>query len=129
MRHDEAARQAAVIAWWDLHHREYGVPKEMLWHTPNGGKRNIIEAARLKKQGVRAGVPDLCLAEPSHGKHGLYIEMKTPTGVLTDAQSIMLCDLTARGYETCVCRSADAAISAIKNYLRTGSVIGLEAAA
>ena len=26
------------------------------WHTPNGGKRNRIEAARFKGLGVRAGV-------------------------------------------------------------------------
>ena len=34
---------------------------QLLFHVPNGGKRNAAEAAHLKRQGVKAGVPDLFL--------------------------------------------------------------------
>lgn len=49
---------------------------DMLFHVPNGGSRDRREAARLKAQGVRAGVPDLCLPVPSGAYHGLFIELK-----------------------------------------------------
>ena len=47
----EAQEQEVIIEWADLH----GLP---LFHIPNGGKRNAAEAAHLKRQGVRAGVPE-----------------------------------------------------------------------
>ena len=32
-----------------------------MFRIPNGGSRHPAEAARLKAQGVKAGVPDLCI--------------------------------------------------------------------
>ena len=55
----EAQEQEVIIQWADLH----GLP---LFHIPNGGKRNAAEAAHLKRQGVRAGVPDLSCSQVFH---------------------------------------------------------------
>ena len=49
---------------------------DLLYHIPNGGSRNRLEAANLKRQGVKSGVPDLCLPVARGKYHGLYIEMK-----------------------------------------------------
>lgn len=49
---------------------------DYLFHIPNGGSRNIIEATKLKKMGVKAGVPDLQLIVPNGEVHGLWIELK-----------------------------------------------------
>ena len=40
---------------------------ELLYHVPNGGSRNKAEASKLKRMGVRAGVPDLVLPVPRAG--------------------------------------------------------------
>ena len=65
----EASEQRAVVEYCDF-------KKIPVFHIPNGGYRNKAEAAHLKAQGVRPGVPDLCVPVARHGYHGLYIEMK-----------------------------------------------------
>ena len=49
-----------------------------MFHIPNGGKRTKIEASRLKAMGVLPAVPDLFLALPLGGYHGMFIEVKRP---------------------------------------------------
>lgn len=71
----EATEQQAVIRWAGYMSGRY--PElELLYHIPNGGSRNKIEAANLKQQGVKSGVPDLCLPVGKGKYNGLYIEMK-----------------------------------------------------
>ena len=48
-----------------------------MFHIPNGGSRNKLEASNLKKQGVKAGVPDLFLPVGRGSYHGLFIELKS----------------------------------------------------
>ena len=52
----------------------------LLFAIPNGGKRGIATAARLKLEGVKPGVPDLMLPVARQGFHGLFIEMKRTKG-------------------------------------------------
>ena len=47
-----------------MQHREISA---LLYAVPNGGYRNAREAARFKAEGVRSGVPDLCLAVSNGG--------------------------------------------------------------
>ena len=75
----EAAEQVAVVEWCDANR----VP---VFHIPNGGKRGKSEAAYLKRQGVRAGVPDLCVPVARGGYHSLYVEMKVGTNKPTQKQ-------------------------------------------
>jgi hypothetical protein len=89
----EHAHQCAVMQWVAL----VGMKAfpELLWmlHAiPNGGDRSKSVGASMKAEGVKKGVPDLCLPVPqkivrheapdigilSGWFHGLYIEMKTP---------------------------------------------------
>ena len=51
-----------------------------LFHCPNGGSRNEIEGAKLKRMGVRAGVADLILNIPRHGYGSLCLEAKVRKG-------------------------------------------------
>lgn len=39
-------------------------------------KRDKATAVALKRQGVKAGVPDICLPVARNGYHGLHIELK-----------------------------------------------------
>ena len=90
---------------------------EMLYHVPNGGSRNKIEAANLKKQGVRAGVPDLCLPVPKGKYHGLYIEMKYGSNKPTQKQNEWITNLKKYGYAVSICWSCEAAVEEIEKYL------------
>ncbi len=46
----------------------------MWWHSPNGGKRNAREGARLKRMGVLVGVPDYIFILPDNSV--AFIELK-----------------------------------------------------
>ena len=116
----EAEEQMAVIKWAELMSNKHPCLK-WLYHCPNGGSRNIAEAANLKRMGVKAGVPDLCLPYPSNGHHGLYIEMKTDKGRSTAAQREYIDFLTEQGYKATVCHGAEEAIEVIWGYVNEGS--------
>lgn len=92
---------------------------DMLYHIPNGGARSKATAGRLKAEGVRAGVPDLCLPVPRGRFHGLYIELKRQHGGQTSpAQRDWLDRLGAQGYAAAVCHGWEDAARTIMAYLR-----------
>lgn len=91
---------------------------DLLHHIPNGGKRSQTEAKRLKGQGVKAGVPDLCLPVARGGFHGLYIEMKRQGGTVSKEQSEWLQKLTRQGYLAAVCYGWEAAAKTMEDYLQ-----------
>ena len=107
----EADEQAAVIEWcaWN---------KVLVFHIPNGGARDARTGAQLKRQGVKRGVPDLCVPVARGGYHGLYIEMKTRTGRLSSEQETWLRRLQSEGYRAVVCRGAGQAINEIDDYMK-----------
>ena len=106
----EAQAQEAVVEWCEWHH----VP---VFAIPNGGKRNAAEAAHLKRQGVRAGVPDLCIPVARGRYHGLYIEMKVGRNKPTALQAEWIRRLRENGYAAAVCWGADSAIETLRRYL------------
>ena len=105
-----------VIDWCRWHENSYPELK-LIFHIPNGGSRNKMEAANLKAEGVKAGVPDLCLPVPRNEHHGLYIEMKWGKNKTTENQNWWLEQLEQQGYKTEVCYGADAALIALTKYL------------
>ena len=91
----------------------------MLFSIPNGGHRNIITAAKMKKEGTRKGVPDLCLPVPRGYWHGLYIELKKQTGGrVSPEQRSWLSALEGQGYRAVVCKGAAHAWQVISDYLQ-----------
>lgn len=62
---------------------EAALPWNVFWfHPANGGKRNLLEAVKFKRMGVKAGVPDLCFIEAGEV---FFIELKAK-GALSKAQ-------------------------------------------
>jgi len=112
--HDE---QVALFAWarWAEHRH----PKLSKLHAiPNGGHRNKATAARLKREGVKPGIPDVCLPVPRKGYHGLYLELKRQKGgKLSPDQIRVIGELREEGYRVDVCRGFEAARAAIEEYL------------
>lgn len=112
----ESIEQGIVISWCNIQSCKYK-ELELIHHCPNGGKRNRNEAASLKRQGVKAGVPDLFLPVSRNNFHGLYIEMKVGSNTCTENQKEWLRRLKEERYKTKVCYGAQEAIDTIKEYL------------
>ena len=112
----EATEQERVINWATFYAKDFQ-ELDLLYHVPNGGSRNQLEAANLKRQGVKAGVPDLVLPVPQQQFHGLYVEMKWGKNTTTDKQDWWLEQLQKQGYKTAVCWSADEAMDVIAEYM------------
>jgi hypothetical protein len=116
----ESAEQAKLFEWVALQKGKY--PElSLLHHIPNDGHRNISTAARLKAEGVRAGVPDLCLPVARGGFYGLYIELKAKGGRVQGNQRAWLQQLTAQGYKAVVAFGFDEARAVIEDYLKGGA--------
>lgn len=115
-KRSEATEQERVISWCGYNADRYQELK-LIYHIPNGGSRNELEAANLKRQGVKAGVPDLALPVALNGYHGLYIEMKFGKNTTTKKQEWWFEQLTKQEYKTAVCYGADEAIATLKEYI------------
>jgi hypothetical protein len=89
-RNGEARIQAAIVEWVRTI-----APDVLIFAVPNGGLRSKAEAARLKWTGVVAGVPDLTVIAPSGKAH--FLEVKTPTGRLSDDQREIIAALGRLG--------------------------------
>ena len=113
----EDEEQEQVVRWAKLN-EGYWPDLHWLYHTPNGGKRNRIEAARFKRMGVKPGVPDLFLPVPRGGYHGLYIEMKRQRGgKLSRDQREWIDGLRKNGYCVWRCNGAREAIAVLEAYI------------
>ena len=113
----EAQEQETLFAWARMQEGKY--PELALLHAiPNGGSRHPVEAKHLKAQGVKAGVPDICLPVARQGYHGLYIELKRMKGGrVSEAQQKWMDDLRDQGYKAEVCHGFDEARREIVVYL------------
>ena len=115
----ESAEQQALFEWAALQAKLY--PElDLLYHIPNGGHRYKTTARRLKAEGVKAGVPDICLPVARGGYHGLYIEMKAGRNTPTEHQERWLMALAENGYYTAVCNGWLSAVEEIVYYLHQG---------
>lgn len=114
----ESEEQIALFQWAEWYTGQY--PElEYLYHIPNGGLRNKATAGRLKAEGVKSGVPDVCLPVKNREHSGLYIEMKRRIGGKTsEKQKRWLEFLASQGYLTAVCNGWQEAAALILRYLR-----------
>lgn len=118
-RHLEAQEQAAVILWARARFEEdpqHYHDLDLLHCSLNGVRLTPGQAASAKAQGMRAGIPDLSLPVPIGGYHGLYIEMKTEDGRLSDDQKDVTVRLARLGYKVVVAYSQGEAKEAIRSY-------------
>ena len=105
----EALEQEAVVKFCEYRR----IP---IFAIPNGGRRNAKEAYFLKRSGLKAGVPDLCVPVARKGYHGLYIEMKHGSNKPTDKQKEWISLLNDNGYCAKVCVGAKEAMKLLEWY-------------
>lgn len=114
----EEREQARFMRWASTRDAKAVAPQlVLLFHVPNGGKRDAFTGAQLVAMGAKRGVPDLLFPFPTSSFHGLAIEMKSATGQLSDDQRQWFTRLQSCGWSCVVCRSAEEARSAIASYL------------
>ena len=114
-KRSEDTEQITVVAWAECHSWKYPELK-WLYHVPNGGSRNKLEAIKLKQMGVKAGVSDLHLPCARGIYHGLYIEMKYGKGQVQESQRDFLWEMQREEYYVAVCYTAQDAITVLKKY-------------
>ena len=101
MKHAEHDLQKACVQWFRMQHKA-----AYIFSVPNGGKRDLKEAVRLKSEGVVSGVADLFVMSPfSSDAKGMFIEMKTEKGKQSPTQKAFELDCRERGYNYAVCHS------------------------
>lgn len=99
---------------------DYGIEEyDLIFHIPNEGKRTERNGARLKKEGLKKGIPDLFLPVARGKFHGLFIEMKKAGGKTSIEQKHWIAKLRKQGYLVEVCDSVKA-IDLIKSYIEGG---------
>ena len=117
----EHTEQCAVMDWCFYQLSRY--PELDLMHSiPNGamlggGRVGAIRANALKKEGLRPGTPDLFLPVARGGAFGLYIEMKTEIGKLSENQEQFIANVEPQGYLVFVAYGADEAIEFLEKYM------------
>lgn len=113
----ESDEQQMLFQWASIMARR--VPElSLLFHIPNGGARSKATAGKLKAEGVKTGVPDLCLPVARGGYHGLFIELKVGTNKPSPSQNEWLAALAKEGYRAEVCYGWHAASQVIEKYLK-----------
>mgnify|MGYP003077074534 CR=1 FL=1 len=115
MRHLEDKLQKAILTYFDYKYPKYRL---LLHHSPNGGKRNAIEAAKFKQMGVRAGFPDLILLIPNKFYPFCGIELKIKTGRQSESQKAYQKEFESIGAKYVVVRSLDEFIKVVNEYLK-----------
>lgn len=127
----EHEAQAAVFTWAAMNENRYPALRN-LFAIPNGGHRDVRTAAKMQREGLNPGVPDMMLAccrladtVGDIGRCGLFIELKRPAlpgrsraGVLSPLQKEWIARLEDAGYKCAVCLGSEDAINTIKRYLK-----------
>ncbi|ACD23117.1 VRR-NUC domain-containing protein [Clostridium botulinum] len=113
----ESQEQTCLFQWAGYQQVEFEELK-LLHHVPNGEKRDKRTAVGLKRQGVKAGVPDVVLPCGRGGYFGLYIELKVGKNKTSDNQKQWIRDLKEQNYLVEVCYGWREAAEVLLNYIK-----------
>lgn len=113
----ESTEQQALFSWAALQQGKYPC-LGMMFHIPNERKCSAATGARLKREGVKAGIPDIFLPHACGGYHGLFIELKAGKGRPSKAQLEKIEALTQAGYMARWCVGWEAAARLVLEYVK-----------
>jgi len=116
----EHQQQAALFQWAKTMEGQY--PELfLLYATPNQGRRTPRQGQWMVEEGMKAGVPDVCLPVPNKYYGAFYIELKDGWNKKpTETQKIWIDSLRAVGNMAEVYGDWEAAAAAIIQYLKEG---------
>lgn len=81
---------------------------------PNQGNRHIYNASKMKAEGVRSGVADLCFMLPN-GIAG-WLEMKKPGGSMSETQKQFRDRCAVLGHKWALAKSVDEALDILTGW-------------
>lgn len=119
----EHGNQMAVFQWIAIKGQWLYPELNLAFAVPSGGLRDKVTAAKLKSEGVKAGVSDVFLPVARRGYHGMWAELKRPeyrnrkNGGRTDEQIKFQEAMTAQGYYCVTCYGWFEMVSAFCAYL------------
>lgn len=88
--------------------------KKLLWiHVANERQTSPMRGAKLKKMGVKPGVPDILILET---RPRIAIELKAGRGRVGGNQDKFLKELTLAGWDCYVCYNLDSVLQVLKKY-------------
>lgn len=105
MRHEEDLIQEAIVTAF-----RYLYPKSIIAAIPNGGKRNLKEAIRLKRQGVLSGFADIIIL---HKGHCLFFEVKKPKGKQSENQKSFEKNVVNQGFKYFIVNNVEEVLNII----------------
>lgn len=107
----EAQEQEIVIRYCTLKN----IP---IFHIPNGSYKSITARIRAKREGLKAGVPDLMIPIANNNYNGLFIELKRiKNSKVSIEQKYWIELLNNNNYKAIVCYGAGKAIEVIEDYI------------
>jgi len=115
-RNEEHETQVAFfnfIKMFEDSHKEL----KYIFAVPNGGKRTEFVAKKMKAEGTKRGVPDICVPIPKNNYCGLWIEFKSSTGRQSEEQKDFQKFLEINGYAYKICRTSAEGIEELQKYL------------
>jgi len=111
-RHLEESIQKQIVLWCKQHDN----PKfHGIFHVPNGDFRDKRTAIKLKKMGVKAGIPDLML--PLENGKVFWLELKTKKGKLSAVQKVVIAKLKKKGHLVEVAFGYDQAVEILERVI------------
>jgi hypothetical protein len=119
----EHSHQVALFQWIAITGCKQHPVLRRLFAIPNGGDRKPSVAAAMKAEGVKPGVPDMCLPIARRGFHSLWIELKRPiyathkNGGCSEAQMEWHEVLRNEGHSVVVAYGWEGAVAALLDYL------------
>jgi len=113
----------SIIQQQCVHWFRKSFPDKVIFSIPNGAylynyKGFSLQAIRLVREGMLAGVPDLFIPSPSpDGRyHGMFIEMKSEKGKLSEKQKVVIDYLMKNGYRVVVCKDFEQFENEVNSY-------------
>lgn len=118
-QYPERAIQCAIVKAL----KTYCKPQQAFWYAiPNGGKRDVITAARMKAEGVQPGAPDLGFVLP----FGLaaFLEIKADKGRQSISQEFIEKQINALGGRYAIAHSTEEAWGILAGWGVLPSAVG-----
>ena len=112
---EEHRLQVTCVRWFNL---KFPHLRGRLFAVPNGGRRDDVTGARLKAEGVIAGVSDFILLKSNRRYGALLIEMKRKDGRQSASQRWWQSVITENDeYKYVVCHSFDDFMREVTDFL------------
>ncbi len=112
----EHEEQALLFEWAQL--QQHHIPElALLFAIPNAGKRSYAAASYMQAEGLKSGVPDICLPIARGGWHSLFIELKYGKNTPSAEQTAWIAALKEHGNAAYIAWGFEAARDLILCYL------------